>query len=141
VFRDAPCAIGETTIDSREFIDPVTTSPPAPADARSEAPTRRTPRYTQARAGPAKAPARADRIVAHECRFGEQRWVQAAACPRSLTVATGRGTTAKQSVDETRLSASQVCSALHGTSSAHAPGEGSARRAYGMNRLRQEHGC
>jgi hypothetical protein len=108
---------------------------------RSQAPTRRTPRYTQARTGPAKAPSRADRIVAHECRFGEQRWVQAAACPRSLTVATGHGKAAKQSVDETRLTGSQVCSALRSTSSADAPGEGAARRAYGMNRLRQEHGC
>jgi hypothetical protein len=68
--------------------------------------------------------------------------VQAAACPRSLVLLSGRdGKPAKQSVKETRLAESQVCGALQGTSSADAPGEGSARRAYGMNRLREQHGC
>lgn len=139
VYRDAPCALGEATLDRREFADPVSSTP---VDTPSQAPAPRTPRTTPARAGPASAPARADRIVAHECRFGEQRWVQAQACPRSLTVTASRGTKpVKQSVDETRLTSTQVCGALRGTSSANAPGEGSARRAYGMNRLRQQHGC
>ena len=91
---------------------------------------------------PARAPRAVDEIVAHECRFGEQRWVQAQACPPSLAAATTRGgKAARQRVEETRLMKSQVCGALRATSTAHSRGEGSAQRAYGMNRLRQQHGC
>jgi hypothetical protein len=148
VYRDSPCAIGEATIDRREFED---AAPPATGSAEPRAAAGRAPARAKApdRASAYSPPtsrgagkARDGRIVAHECRFGEQRWVQAAACPRSFELPAPRGgKPVKRSVDETRLTAAQVCAALRGTSSADAPGAGSARRGYGMNRLRQLHGC
>ena len=166
VYRDAPCPGGETTIDRRVFDDPAPAAGDAPPHAgsprgsrasstrgasawvsRTGATGQRGASASSASASPAHAyggPARtqrSDRIVAHECRFGEQRWIQAGACPRSLALAGRDGKATRRGVDETRLTAAQVCRALRDTSSADAPGEGSARRGYGMNRLRQLHGC
>ena len=140
VFRDAPCALGETTIDRREFAD----AAPSAVAARSQPATSSRARQAGPRAAGVRqaAAARDGRIVAHECHFGEQRWVQADTCPRSLALAAGHdGGKAPRPLTEIRLTAAQVCGALRHTSSADAPGKGSARRGYGMNRLRQLHGC
>lgn len=137
-YRDTGCIAGETPMSQLEFIVPEPAPTPASAAA---APPREAPRNART-ANPARS-ARADgEIVAHECRFGEQRWVQAEACPASLAAASaGGGKAPRQRVEETRLTKSQVCGALRATSAAHSSGAGSARRAYGMNRLRQRHGC
>ena len=131
-WRDAPCPPNETALARREFADP---APVANAAAAGEAPIR-TPRTVQARAGPRAKARAADRIVAHECRYGEQRWVQAEACPKRME--SGDKAVA---VHEARLTEGQVCDALRGLSAAQSRGEGSSRRAYAMNRLRQRHGC
>lgn len=124
-YRDTGCLAGESLV-SRLAYDTSMPAAPAPHAARETArdATRTAPR----------PPPRDLRIVAHECRFGEQRWIQAQPCPAKMQ---GDPTP----VHETRLTRAQTCTALRHLTAASAPGEGSARRAYGMNRLRQRHGC
>jgi hypothetical protein len=152
-YRDTGCSTGEISIARLELAEPPSMDSSAHDAAMVPASSGRTTRTPRNEAAPAALPRSArdavphraqapDRIVAHECRFGEQRWVQAAACPATLSVAAPHGAKPTlRRVEETRLTADRVCGALRATSAAQASGAGSARRAYGMNRLRQQHGC
>lgn len=129
-YRDTGCGGGETLVASFAYR---VESPLPPANTAANVGAGKPSRKAH-RESPRKGLRNADQIVAHECRFGEQRWVQAQACPSRMQ---GQ----KQPVYETRITRAQVCGVLRDLSAAAAPGEGSAQRAYGMNRLRQRHGC
>lgn len=138
-WRDIPCLPGEASLARREFAPAATPSPQSnragPRRAESGLREPAVPR-ADPRKGTAAAARGAGRVVAHECRFGEQRWVQAESCPSRLAQAGESG-----AVDETRLTSGDVCAALRHASAGTSRASGSSRRAYAMNRLRQRHGC
>src|SRR5688572_5266086 len=74
VYRDAPCAIGEATIERREFAEP---APVAPVSTRSGRATASAPAHTAGQGAAARASGRgsvvhgaqrAERIVTHRAQ-------------------------------------------------------------------------
>jgi hypothetical protein len=144
IYQTLPCAADQRTVERREYEDPATAGaavakmPEAGRDSRQRVSTPRPPRVRASADGRA-----APEVVAHECRLGSERWVQAGPCV-PVRAAARRGENSTRSTrtpGQRALDREEACRRVREARHERAPGERSADSVYRRNLLRERGGC